>query len=97
MVKNFEIHEQNYMCGPVKSRLAEIVLVATGRITKIAAGPQWRNVVSILVFFGLCLILVPNTALATTHRASESQRSLILPPPQRTSSTSATKRRFIDR
>jgi hypothetical protein len=69
------------MCGPMKSRLAEIVLVAAGRITKIAAEPQWRNVASILVFFALCLMLVPNTALAATHRASESQRSLILPPP----------------
>ena len=81
MVKNSEIHEQNYMCGPMKSRLVDIVLVAAGRITTIAAGPQWRNVASILVFFGLCLILAVNTALATTHRASESQRSLILPPP----------------
>jgi hypothetical protein len=81
MVKKSEIHEQNYSCAPTKSRLAEIVLVAASSITKIAAAPQWRNVAPILVFFGLCLILVPFTALAKTHRASEWQRSLILPSP----------------
>jgi hypothetical protein len=81
MVKNSQIHDRNNICGRTKSRLAELVLVAASPITKIAAAPQWRNVAPILVFFGLCLVLVPFTALAKTHRVFEWQRSLILPPP----------------
>ena len=81
MVTKSDIYEWTYIPGATKSRLAESVPVAASRITKSAAGRPWRNVASILAFSGLFLILIPFTALATPHRVSDRQPSLILPPP----------------
>jgi hypothetical protein len=58
-----------------------ILLIDVSPLIKVRAALEWRKIVPILTFLGLCLILGPFGALAKPQRAAEWQQSLILPPP----------------
>jgi hypothetical protein len=83
MVKNSETSEPNftYIRTQMKTQSSAILLIDVSPLIKVRAALEWRKIVPILTFLGLCLILGPLSALAKPHRASEWQRSLILPPP----------------
>jgi hypothetical protein len=65
----------------MKTQSSAILLIDVSPPIKVRAALERRKIVPMLTFLGLCLILGPLSALATSHRAAEWQRSLILPPP----------------